>query len=185
MPTWEQAHLFLIRDVGIFWLLRESVPLCLLGDMATFISLGTAALSPCCQPAQGYRHPLAPWGQEPLLLLLPAWGHGHLLAPWGKIISASRDTRIFWLLRNRILSVCLGTWPLSTAWGQECSLLTASLLGNMAIFWIPEDQITFPCMGTGSLRTYMGTRTFLLARGQGHLLGDRVLLCVLGDMGIF
>lgn len=79
----------------------------------------------------------------------------------------------------------MGTWPLPTAWGQECSLLTASLLGNTGILWIPGDQITFPCLGTRSLRTYLGTRAFLPARGHGHLLGDRVLLCFLGDMGIF
>lgn len=35
------------------------------------------------------------------------------------------------------------------------------------------------------MRTYLGTRAFLPARGHGHLLGDRVLLCFLGDMGIF
>lgn len=99
MPTWEQAHLCLIRDVGIFWLLRDSVPLCLLGYMATFISLGTAALSAYCQSAQGHGHPLAPWRQEPLLPLLPllpAWGHGHLLAPWGQDhFCQHRDMGIF------------------------------------------------------------------------------------------
>lgn len=79
----------------------------------------------------------------------------------------------------------LGDMAISTAWGQECSLLTASVLGNMAILWIPGDQITFPCVGTRSLRTYLGTRTFLLVRGQERLLGDRVLLCVLGHTRIF
>lgn len=168
--------------MGIFWLLREHVPLCLLGDMATFISLGTIAF--CLLPAysgtqasSGDRNPfcffclLGDMGISWLLgarSFLPAKGRAHFLA------TQEQDP------------LCLlGGMAISTAWGQECSLLTASLLGNMAILWIPGDQIAFPCVGTRSLRTYLGTRTFLLVRGQERLLGDRVLLCVLGHMGIF
>lgn len=161
MPTQEKAHLCLIRDVGIFWLLAwghghfhqpgDSSPLCLLpaysGTWASSCSLGTgtpSASSAC----------LGTWASPGSL------GQDHFCQ--------HRDMRIFWLLRNRILSACLGTWPLSTAWGQECSLLTASLLRNMAIFWIPGDQITFPGVGTGSLRPTWGQEHF----------------CWLGEMGI-
>lgn len=141
----DQGHGALLATQGEY--------ICLPGDVATFISLGTAALSAYCQPTQGHGHLLAPWGQEPLLPLLPAWGNGHLLAPRGKIVSASTGTCASSGYSGTGSSACLGTWLLPSAWGQECSLLTASLLRNMVILQIPGDQITSPCMGTGSLRT--------------------------------
>lgn len=172
MPTQEQVHLCLIRDMGIFWLLRESVPLCLLGDMAIFITLGSVALSAYCQPTQGHGHPLAPWGQEPSLPLLPSWGHGHLLALWGKIIYASTGTCTSSGCSGTRSSACFGTWPLSTAWGQECSLLTASLLGNMAIIWIPGDQITLPC-GDRIPENLLGNKNISAGSGKWASPGGR------------
>lgn len=171
--------------MGIFWLLRESVSLPAWGH-GHFHQPGDGRPL-CLLPAySGTWASFDSWGQEPLLPLLPAWGKEHLLAPWGKIVSASAGTCTS--------SGYSGTGSSLPAWGhghaqllgdKECSLLAASLLGNMAILRIPGDQITFPCVGTGSLRTSLGTRTFLPARGHGHLLGDRVLLWALVDMGIF
>lgn len=169
MPTREQAHLCLIRDVGIFWLLRESVPLCLFGNMAIFISLGTVALSADCQPSQGHEHPFAPWGQEPLLPLLPVWEHGHLLAPWGKTISASTGTCAS--------SGCSGTGSSLPAWGHG----HFQLLGDRsALCLLPACSGTLPCSGS------LGTRSLSPAWGQdpGELLHNIPIENLLGDKNI-
>lgn len=176
MPTWEQAHLCLIRDVGIFWLLRNSVPLCLLGDSSPLCLLPACAGIWASSGSLGTGTPsassacLGTWASPGCLgmrLFLPAQGHEGLLT--------TQEQDRLCLLGHMATFSCLGTGMLSA----YC--LAAREHGHPLDPWRLDH---FPLPGDRILENHLGPKGFLLAQGHGHLLGHRILLCFPGDMGI-